>query len=207
MSHGKKSKMALYPKPLEELIDSLKKLPTIGQRGAERLTFHLLKSSEEENKMLGEAILNLKRRIKSCSICNNITENEPCTICRDEKRDRKLICVVEEFCDVTTLEKTNYNGVYHVLGGKISPLEGIGPDTLKIKELVERLKRDEPREVIIATNTDTEGETTALYLSKLLKSLNVPHSRIAHGLPLGSSIGNTDQFTLTQAMEGRRKIG
>ncbi len=191
---------------MEELIAALKKLPTIGQRGAERLAFHLFNSQEEETRTLAESILNLKRKIKFCSICNNITEKDPCAICRDEKRDRKLICVVEEFYDVTTLERTNYNGLYHVLGGKISPLEGIGPDNLKIKELVERLKGDKPREVIIATNTDTEGETTALYLSKLFKSLNIAHSRIAYGLPLGSSIGNTDQFTLTRAMEGRRKI-
>ena len=198
--------MALYPKPSEELINLLKKLPTIGQRSAERLTFHFLKSPQEEVNALAEAILNLKRKIKSCSICNNITEDDPCTICSSEKRDRKIICVVEESCDVTALEKTDYHGLYHILGGRISPLEGIGPEALRIKELVERIKREKPREVIIATNTDTEGETTALYLAKLLKFLNVPHSRIAYGLPLGSSIENIDQLTLSRAMEGRRRL-
>ncbi len=199
--------MPLYAKPLEELINLMKKLPTIGQRSAERLAFHLLKSPQEEVNALASAILNLKRKIKSCSICNNITENDPCTICSSKKRNRKIICIVEESCDVTALEKTDYNGLYHILGGKISLLEGIGPEALRIKELMERIEREMPGEVIIATNTDTEGETTALYLSKMLKSLNVPHSRIAYGLPLGSSIENIDQLTLTRAMEGRRKLG
>lgn len=197
----------MYAKPLEELINLLKKLPTIGQRSGERLVYHLLKSPQKEVNALAEAILNLKRKIKSCSICNNITEDDPCNICSSEKRDRDIICVVEESCDVTALEKTDYNGLYHILEGRISPLEGIGPDNLRIKELIERVKRGKPKEIIIATNTDTEGETTALYISKLLKSLNVSQSRIAYGLPSGSNIENMDQLTLARAMEGRRELG
>lgn len=202
---GRGSKMALYPKHLEELINLFKKFPTVGQRSAERFSSYLLKSSPEEINALAEAILNL-RKIKFCSICYNITETQPCEICSDGRRDRGTICVVEEHSDFIALEKTEYNGLYHILGGRISPLEGVGPDDLKIEELMERIKKNQPREIIIATNTDTEGETTALYLSELIKPLNVSHSRIAYGLSAGSNIANVDQLTLRRAMEGRKRL-
>lgn len=188
---------------VERAIHELSKLPGIGRKSAQRCVFYLLKVSDDEVKNLAEAFQELKSKVLYCSTCFNITEQDPCKICRGEKRDRRVICVVEEANDVMAFEKTGeYKGLYHVLGGVLSPLDGIGPDDLKIKELLSRL--DETiDEVIIATNPNTEGEATALYLAKLIKPLNVKISRIARGIPVGADIEYADEITLSRAMEGR----
>jgi len=188
---------------LEKLIAELTKFPGIGTKTAQRLAFYLLKVPREEVISLAETLIELKDKIKYCSLCFNITEQDPCHLCSDESRDRSVICVVEEANDVLALEKTGqYKGLYHVLGGALSPLEGVGPEDLKIKELLSRLG-PEVKEVIIATNPDVEGEATALYLSNLIKPLGKKVTRIARGLPAGSSLEYADEITLTRALEGR----
>jgi len=188
---------------VEKAIHELSKLPRIGRRSAQRHVFYLLKQSDSQVQQLADALLELKSRVRHCSICFNITEADPCPICASEKRKRSVICVVEEANDVLALENTGeFHGLYHVLGGALSPLDGIGPDDLKIKELLARLT-DDVTEIIIATNPDTEGEATALYLAKLVKPLNIKISRIARGIPVGADLEYADEITLARAIEGR----
>ena len=188
---------------VEKAIHELSKLPGIGRKSAQRHVFFLLKQSDAQVQQLADALLELKSRVKHCSICFNITEADPCPICTGEKRSRAVICVVEEANDVLALENTGeYRGLYHVLGGALSPLDGIGPDDLKIRELLARLS-DDVSEVIIATNPNTEGEATALYLAKLIKPLDIKISRIARGIPVGADLEYADEITLARAMEGR----
>lgn len=191
---------------VNRLITLLAQLPGIGRKSAGRLAFHILKARREEALELAEAIRDIKDKVGFCSRCNNITEEDPCYICTDPKRDNSVICVVEEAMDLAALEKSeSYRGVYHVLGGRISPLDGLGPDDIKIKELLGRLD-DNVKEIIIATNPNVEGEATALYLAKLLKPMGVKITRIARGLPVGSDLEYADGVTLSRALEGRREI-
>ena len=196
-----------YPSvSLERAIGEFSKLPGIGRKSAQRLVFFLLKNSKYEVQQLAEALIALKEKVKFCSTCFNITEADPCHICLDERRDRALLCVVEEANDVLALEKTGeYKGLYHVLGGALSPLEGVGPDDLHIKEMLTRFHAG-IGEVIIATNPNTEGEATALYLEKLIKPLIVKVTRIARGIPVGGDIEYADEITLTRALEGRMAL-
>lgn len=187
---------------VEKAIHELSKLPGIGRKTAQRHVFYLLKQTDHEVQQLAEALLDLKSKVIHCHICYNITETNPCRICSSEKRDKSTICVVEEANDVLALEKTGeYHGLYHVLGGALSPLDGIGPDNLRVKELLNRL--DEVHEIIIATNPNTEGEATAIYLSKLLKSMGIKISRIARGIPVGADLEYADEITLARAIQGR----
>jgi len=191
---------------VDRLIEEFSKLPGIGRKTAMRLVFYILKEDKSEAERLAQALLDVKERVKYCSICFNITEADPCFVCLDEKRDKSIICVVEEANDVLALEKTGvYNGLYHVLGGALSPLDGIGPDNLRVQELLHRLK--EPvGEIILATNPNVEGEATAIYLSKLIKPLGIKVTRIARGLPVGGDLEYADQVTLMRALEGRREF-
>ena len=193
-----------YPSiSVEKAISELTKLPGIGRKSAQRLVFYLLKSPKEEVVQLAEALVSIKERVLFCSICFNITEQDPCFICSDEQRDRSLLCVVEEANDVLALEKTGqYHGLYHVLGGALSPLEGIGPEDLHIKELLARINGS-IKEIIIATNPNAEGEATAIYLEKLIKPLGVKLTRIARGIPVGGDLEYADEITLSRALEGR----
>ena len=195
------------PKSLKELIKELGKLPGIGEKTAQRLAFHILKTPEEKAGRLAEAILKVKKSITYCSVCCNIAEENPCKICSDPGRDHELICVVEEPNDVFAIEKTKgYNGTFHVLMGALSPLDGVGPEDLKIEELVLRLKKGKIREIIIATNLNMEGEATSMYLAKLIKPLGLKVSRIAHGLPVGGDLVYADEVTLGKSIEGRRDM-
>ena len=197
----------VYEESLSRLIQEFKKMPSIGMKTAQRLAFYILRISESEASKLAEAIIEIKKRIKNCSICGNITESEVCPICRNPERNRQIICVVEEPKDILVLEKTTvFKGLYHVLMGAISPLDGIGPDDLRIKDLLERLKDGQVKEVIIATDPNTEGEATATYLAHLIKPLGIKISRIARGLPMGMDIEYADEGTLSKALEGRTEI-
>jgi len=188
---------------IERAIHELSKLPGVGRKSAQRHVFYLLKTSEEDVQGLADALVELKQKIRHCSICFNMTETEPCAICSSVTRDNSMICVVEEANDIIALEKTaEYKGLYHVLGGVLSPLDGIGPDDLRIKELLARIT-DKTQEVIIATNPNTEGEATALYLSKLLNPLNIRTTRIARGIPVGADLEYADEVTLSRALQGR----
>ncbi len=198
--------MRRLAKPVARLVEELSRLPGIGPKTASRLTFYLLRAPKEQAKALSQAIGELRERIVTCQICYNITEASPCDICRDEERDRSLFCVVEEPLDVMAIERTGYKGLYHVLGGVIAPLEGIGPENLKIVQLLRRLERDPVKEVILATNPSLEGESTAMYIRRLLSSSPIKVTRIAHGLPVGGDLEYADQVTLTRALEGRREI-
>lgn len=194
-----------YPESLINLIDQLKKLPGIGPKSAERIAFHLLKSDPETISKLTSSITALKTKIRYCAQCFNLSEKELCEICNGAKRDKNIICVVENPKDIQAIEKARkYTGVYHVLLGKISPLDGIGPDHLKIKELLTRIEKQKPQEIIIATSSDVEGETTALYLAKILKPAGVKITRIAYGIPVGSSLEFADEITLMRSLEGRQ---
>jgi recombination protein RecR len=189
------------------LIEELMRLPGVGEKTAQRLAFHLLKASKKEAEALALAILDVKEKIQSCSQCHGITEEDPCAFCADAKRDRTLLCVVEEPADIFAFEKLReYRGLYHVLEGALSPLEGVGPEDLTITQLVARLQQGEIREVIIATNPNLEGEATAMYLSKVLKPLAVKVTRLAHGLPIGSALEYADEVTLLKSLEGRREM-
>jgi len=191
---------------IDRLIEEFSKLPGIGRKTAMRLAFYILREEKTEAEKLAQALLDVKERVKYCSICFNVTEDDPCFVCRDEKRDKLTICVVEEANDILALERTGeYNGLYHVLGGALSPLDGIGPDNLRVKELLTRLK-GEMNEVILATNPNVEGEATAIYLSKLMKPLGIKVTRIARGLPMGGDLEFADQVTLMRALEGRREF-
>ena len=196
-----------YPHSLLNLIDRLKKLPGIGPKSAERIAFHLLDSNSGETAKLTRAITEVKNRIKYCSLCFNLSENQFCQICSQSNRNQNIICVVETPKDIQAIEKTRkFNGLYHVLLGKISPLDGIGPEKIKLKELMNRIRRKKPQEIILATSADVEGEATALYLAKLIKPLGIKVTRIAYGIPVGSSLEFADEVTLMRAMEGRRSI-
>ena len=200
--------MAYYPEPVARLIDALQRLPGIGPKTAQRLTFYMLKRPAAEVSELGEALLAVKQKIVHCRTCFNVTDEDPCRICTDPRRDDHVICVVEEPNDLLAMERTGeYRGRYHVLLGALSPLDGIGPDDLKIRELLARLDGKETAEVILATNPNVEGEATALYLAKLLRPLAVRITRIARGLPVGGDLEYADQVTLSKALEGRREIG
>jgi recombination protein RecR len=199
--------MALYAKPIDHLIEALTKLPGIGKKTASRLAFHILRSNPSEAQELARAILDVKEKIHLCSTCYNLTDEDPCRICQDEHRSTEILCVVEGPNDLIAIENTGvFNGRYHVLHGTIAPLEGVGPDDLKIKELMERLKGEKIVEVILATNPTVEGGATALYLTDLIKHLNIKVTRIAYGIPMGSEIEYSDGITLSKALEGRREI-
>jgi recombination protein RecR len=195
------------PPPVARLIEELHRLPGIGPKSAQRLTYHLLRAPREDAAALAQAILDLKDRTTLCSICQNVTEEDPCNICRDERRDRSTICVVEEPLDVVAVERTRgFHGLYHVLHGVISPMDGIGPDDLKVRELLDRLRSGAVREVIMATNPNLEGEATAMYISRLVSPLGVRVTRLARGLPMGSDLEYADDVTLTRALENRQDV-
>ena len=198
--------MSMYSPSIEKLIQSFEKLPSIGNKTAARLAFYMLNASEEETNEFVSSIINAKKNLKYCSKCYNISDTDPCPICGNPKRDPSVICVVEDVRDIIAMEKTHeFKGVYHVLHGSISPMNGIGPDDIKIKELLARLMDGTVKEVILATNPRVEGEATAMYLSKLIKPLGIKVTRIAHGIPVGGDLEYTDEITLTKALEGRRE--
>lgn len=199
--------MEYFVPPLEVLVEQFAKLPGIGRKSAQRLAFHILNSSEADASKFAEAILNAKKLVKYCNVCQNITDSEVCSICNNPKRDSSVICVTESPKDVISIEKTNeYHGLYHVLHGAISPMDDIGPNDIKIAELLKRLESDEVKEVIMATNPTIEGEATAMYIARLIKPLGVKVTRIAHGIPVGGDLEYADEVTLTKAMEGRREM-
>ena len=199
--------MEYFVPPLEILIEQFAKLPGIGRKTATRLAFHVLNSSTEDAKAFANAITNAKEQVKLCKICQNITDTETCSLCESPKRDKSVICVTESPKDVISIEKTNeYHGLYHVLHGAISPMDNIGPNDIKIPELLERLKDDTVKEVIMATNPTIEGEATAMYIAKLIKPFGIKVTRIAHGIPVGGDLEYADEITLTKAMEGRREM-
>ncbi|MDD5542980.1 MAG: recombination mediator RecR [Acidobacteriia bacterium] len=196
-----------YPEPVARLIEELKHLPSIGQKSAQRIAFHLLKGSTEEADRLAQAISDVKQKIGLCSTCNNLTDVDPCYFCSSATRNPKQICVVEEPGNILAVEKTRvYQGRYHVLMGSLAPLKGIGPEQLRIKNLIERLRGGEVEEIILATNPNVEGEATAIYLSKLLKPLGLKVTRIGMGVPIGSELDYADEVTMMKALEGRREL-
>ncbi len=196
--------MTFTAESVDQLAEQFAQLPGIGRKTAYRLALYVLKMNRDEVVTLAKALVNVKDKVRYCSVCSNITENDPCGICANQKRDRHMICVVEEPSDVLALEKTNeFKGLYHVLGGVLSPLDGIGPDDLRIKELLARLSSAPTEEIILAMNPNVEGEATTLYLSKLLKPLVPKVTRVARGLPVGSDLEYADQATLSRALEGR----
>ena len=199
--------MSMYSPSIEKLIQSFEKLPSIGNKTAARLAFYMLNASEEETNEFVSSIINAKKNLKYCSKCYNISDTDPCPICGNPKRDPSVICVVEDVRDIIAMEKTHeFKGVYHVLHGSISPMNGIGPDDIKIKELLSRLMDGTVKEIILATNPRVEGEATAVYISKLVKPMGIKVTRIAHGIPVGGDLEYTDEITLSKALEGRREI-
>jgi len=199
--------MDYYIEPIARLISELSKLPGIGNKTAQRLAFYIINMPDEQVGQLASAIAEVKNKIRYCSVCQNITDVNPCRICSNPQRDPSLICVVEDPRDVIAMEKTrDFRGLYHVLHGVISPMNGIGPDDIKIKELIARVSDDTVKEVILATNPDVEGEATAVYISKLLKPMGIKVTRIAHGLPVGGDLEYADEVTLSKALEGRREM-
>ncbi len=199
--------MVGYTKSIESLIAEFSKLPGIGPRSAERIVHHILKGSPANAQMLAAAIVEVMEKTRHCRLCNNLSEADLCSICKDEKRDRGLLCIVEESRDVTTLERMgSFKGIYHVLMGALSPLSNVGPEELKISQLIGRIKENSFHEVIVATDFDNEGELTALFLAKVLKPLKIKITRIAYGIPLGSNLEYTDEVTLARALDGRRDI-
>ena len=200
--------MKQYPRPLNKLINELSKLPGIGGKTAQRLAFHILSLTDAEADSLAEAIVTAKKNLHYCSCCGNLTDQDPCLVCRDEGRDHSTICVVETPQDVMAMERIReYHGLYHVLHGAISPAEGIGPNDINLKSLITRLQSDDRvKEIIIATNPNIEGEATAMYISRLIKPSGIKVTRIAHGIPVGGDLEYADEVTLLKAMEGRREI-
>jgi recombination protein RecR len=195
----------VYEGAVQELIDELGRLPGIGPKSAQRLAFHILESDPEDTKRLVSAIVTVKERVKFCSICANVSEQDTCSICRDPRRDPTIICVVEESKDVQAVERTrSFRGRYHVLGGAINPIAGIGPDQLRIRDLLTRLNDSQIEEIIIATDPNLEGEATATYLARMLKSIGIKVTRLASGLPVGGDLEYADEVTLGRAFEGRR---
>jgi recombination protein RecR len=196
-----------HPEPLARLIENLQRLPGIGAKSAQRLAYHILRNPREAADQLCAAVQDVKEKVTYCSTCNNITDVDPCAFCTDDRRERHLICVVEEPQNVAAIEKTReFRGVYHVLMGALSPLQGVGPDDLKIRGLLTRVGEGGVNEVVLATNPNVEGEATALYLARLLKPLGVRVTRIATGIPVGSDIEYADEVTMSKAMEGRREV-
>lgn len=199
--------MSFYAAPIAKLIDELSKLPGVGNKTAQRLAFHILNMSQEDVEQLSSSIISAKKNVKYCQVCCNITDSDTCSICSSPKRDSGLICVVEDPKDVVAMEKTReYKGLYHVLNGAISPMEGIGPEEIRIKELLRRVAENDIREIILATNPNIEGEATAMYISRLLKPAGIKVTRIAHGVPVGGDLEYADEVTLMKALEGRREI-
>jgi recombination protein RecR len=197
----------MFEGPVQDLIDALRRLPGIGYKSAQRLAFHLLKAPAEEAHGLADAIVAAKQKVAICRTCFNVSEGEQCNFCRDPKRDPTIVCLVEEPGDIFAIERTQeFRGLYHVLGGHISPMDGIGPDDLRIRELLQRLGSGEIKEVIVCTNPTVEGEATAIYLATLIKPLEVRVTRIASGLPVGGDLEYADEITLGRALEGRRDI-
>jgi recombination protein RecR len=197
----------VFEGPVQDLIDALRRLPGIGSKSAQRLAFHLLKAPAEEAHGLADAIVAAKQKVAICKTCFNVSEGEQCNFCRDPKRDTTIVCVVEEPGDIIAVERTQeFRGQYHVLGGHISPMDGIGPDDLRIRELLQRVGKGEVKEVIICTNPTVEGEATAIYLAGLIRPLDVRVTRIASGLPVGGDLEYADEVTLGRALEGRRDI-
>ena len=199
--------MSYYSPSIEKLIESFERLPSIGHKTAVRLAFHMMDLSKEETEEFINSIINAKEKLKYCSNCYNISDTDPCPICSSPKRDNSVICVVEDVRDVMAMERTHeFKGVYHVLHGTISPMNGIGPEDIKIKELLNRIANNDIKEIIIATNPRVEGEATAIYLSKIIKPLGIKVTRIAHGIPVGGDLEYTDEVTLSKALEGRREL-
>ncbi len=199
--------MTTLAKPVARLIDEFSRLPGIGPKTASRLTFYLLRAPSEQTLALADALRELEEHTIFCSVCFGVTEEDPCSICRDERRDRSILCVVEEPLDVLAIERTGeFPGLYHVLHGAISPVDGIGPDELKVNELLRRLKGGEVREVLLATNPNLEGEATAMYLARLIQPLGVRVTRLARGLPVGGDLEYADEVTLSRALEGRQEM-
>src|ERR1700686_5005755 len=199
--------MSKFAEPMARLIDELKKLPGVGSKSAQRLAFHILRSSEEDASALAGAIHEVKASLRLCSVCNNITDVDPCVYCSSPTRNQRLICVVEEPTNIAAVEKTrHYNGVYHVLHGSISPIHGIGPEQLRISNLIKRVEDEQADEIILATNPTVEGEATATYLSGQLRRVGLKVTRIATGIPAGSDIEYADEITMLKAMEGRREL-
>ena len=199
--------MKQYPTPLARLIGELGKLPGIGYKTAQRLAFHILSLSDEEAGSLADAITQAKKEMKYCSVCGNLTDTEPCIICSDAARRTDVICVVESPKDVAAMERIKeFDGLYHVLHGVISPMEGIGPEDINLKSLITRLQQNDVKELIIATNPNIEGEATAMYIARLIKPAGIKVTRIAHGLPVGGDLEYADEVTLLKAMEGRREL-
>jgi recombination protein RecR len=199
--------MNAFPVSMKLLIGELSKMPGIGPKSAQRLAFHILRTSKNDAETLAKAIVKVKESVRFCKICNNLSDEEVCEICNSRDRDRSVLCVVEEPNDIAAIEKAGeYNGIYHVLLGSLSPLDGIGPSDLKIKELLERVKKDRFKEIIIATDFNTEGEATALYLMKQLQPSGSKLTRVAYGIPVGGDIEYADQATILKAFEGRREV-
>ncbi len=199
--------MSYYSPSIEKLIESFEKLPSIGHKTAVRLAFHMLDLNEEDTHDFINSIVNAKANLKYCSNCYNISDTDPCPICSSPKRDGSIICVVEDVRDIMAMERTHeFKGVYHVLHGTISTMNGIGPEDIKIKELLNRIGNEDIKEIIIATNPRVEGEATAIYLSKIIKPLGIKVTRIAHGIPVGGDLEYTDEITLSKALEGRREL-
>ena len=198
---------AVYEGALQDLVEEFGKLPGIGPKSAQRLAFHILQTDEQDVSALAQALTDVKKRVRFCEICGNVSEEAECTVCQDPRRDRSMICVVEEPKDVVAIERTReYRGLYHVLGGAIDPMAGVGPDNLRIKELMTRLQNGEVKEAVIATDPNLEGEATATYLVRLLGSLGVTVTRLASGLPVGGDLEYADEVTLGRAFSGRREI-
>jgi recombination protein RecR len=199
--------MGFYAAPIAKLIEEFEKLPGIGHKTAQRLAFHVLDMPKERAERLANAILEAREKIVHCSICFNLTESDPCGICSNKTRDSSTICVVEDPRDVVSIERMReYRGLYHVLHGAISPMDGTGPEDIKIKELLARLNKDSVNEVILATNPNIEGEATAMYISRLIKPLGIKVTRIAHGIPVGGDLEYADEVTLARSLEGRREL-
>lgn len=196
-----------YPAPISRLIDSFMKLPGIGPKTASRLAFHVLDMKEDDVMNFAKALVDVKRELTYCSVCGHITDTDPCYICQDKNRDRSMICVVEESKDVIAMEKMReYKGLYHVLNGAISPMEGVGPEDINIPSLLQRLKDETVQELILATNPNIEGESTAMYISRLVKPIGIKTTRLAHGLPVGGDLEYADEVTLSKAISGRTEI-
>lgn len=199
--------MQVYTGPITRLIEEFSKLPGVGRKTAQRLAFHIINMNTNDVEALSKAIIDAKREIRYCSICCNITDTDPCSMCSNKSRDSSVICVVEDPRDVAAMERTReFKGQYHVLNGVISPMDGIGPDMLKIKELIQRLGNQEVKEIIMATNPTIEGEATAMYIARLVKPMGIKVTRIAHGLPVGGDLEYADEVTISKALEGCQKL-
>jgi recombination protein RecR len=196
-----------YPEPIARLIESFTRLPGIGPKTASRLAFHVITMEEDKVIDFAKALVSVKRNLHYCSVCCNITDTDPCRICQDKTRDPSVICVVQDHKDIVAMERTKeFNGFYHVLQGAISPMEGIGPDDIRLKELLNRLSDERVMELILATNANIEGEATAMYVSRLIRPFGIKVTRIAHGLPVGGDLEYADEVTLSKALEGRREL-